>query len=50
MMMPGLNMDKFVSDCVITNSDDAIDDIWNVYNSHRYPDRKRSKFTNKFIS
>ena len=27
-----------------------IDEIWNVYNSQKFPDRKRGKFTNSFIS
>ena len=36
-------------DSVITNSDDAIDDVWNVFNIQKGPDRKRGKLLNNFI-
>ena len=35
---------------VIKKGDDAIDNVWNLYNSQKFTDRKRGKFTNRFIS
>ena len=35
---------------MIPNSDDAIDDVWNVYNIQKVSDRKHGRFLNRFIS
>ena len=34
----------------ISNGDDAIDDVWNVYNHQKFPDKKRVNFQNSFIT
>ena len=41
---------EMINTSIITKGDHAIDSFWNVYNSQKYPDRKRGKFTNRFIS
>ena len=39
-----------MNDSVILNGDYAIYDVWNLYNSQKFHDRKRGKFTNRFLS
>ena len=41
---------EIINSSVIPNDDDAIGDVWNLYNSQKVPDRKCGKFTNRFIS
>ena len=40
---------KNINASEITNSDDKIDDVWNVYNIQKYPNIKHRKFLNRFI-
>ena len=37
-----------MSESVIPKSDNAIDDVWNVYNIPKGSDRRRGKFTKSF--
>ena len=45
-----IEYEEIINASVITKRDDAIDDVWNIYNSQKVPNRKRGKFKNGFIS
>ena len=41
---------EIINSSVIPNDDDAIGDVWNLYNSQKVPYIKCGKFLNRFIS
>ena len=42
-------MDKSLMILWISNVDDAIDTVWDMYNIQKIPNRKRGKFLNRLI-
>ena len=45
-----IKYEEIINASVITNSDDAIDYVWNLYYIQKVPDIKRGKFLNRMIS
>ena len=40
---------EIINTSEISNGDDAIDDVWNVYNHKKFTDRKHGTFINSLL-